>query len=172
MKKQLFTILLNTPLGTMQAIADNQALCLLEFIDNQRLDSKTAKLLLMAQATLVQQSNPLLEHLRAELGRYFQGSLHAFTTPVAFYGSSFQQRVWQKLCDIEYGSKQSYAHLASSIQMPSGFRAVAQANASNRLAIIIPCHRIIAKDGAIGGYSGGVHRKEWLLRHEQTWCSV
>jgi AraC family transcriptional regulator, regulatory protein of adaptative response / methylated-DNA-[protein]-cysteine methyltransferase len=172
MRKQLNQSCINTPLGSMLAIADDQALYLLEFTDNPRLEQRVATVLKLAGAQLITESSSILARIQDELELYFQGSLHSFTTPVIFYGSPFAQRVWRQLQTVAYNTTQSYGQLASSIQMPSACRAVAQANASNKLAIIIPCHRIVTKSRTIGGYSGGVHRKEWLLRHEQKWRSM
>ncbi len=172
MRYPLNTITLNTPLGSMQAIADEQSIVLLEFTDNPRLNQKITTLLQMMRATVVNQQNPILDFLTTELMAYFHGSLKTFNTPITLHGSLFQQHVWKHLQTIGYNATQSYSQLAASIRVPSGCRAVAQANASNRLAIIVPCHRIITKNGSIGGYSGGIHRKEWLLNHEKKWCSI
>ncbi len=107
--------------------------------------------------------DPAAELLRA----YFEGSIEALerirTDPG---GSAFQRRVWDALRRIPAGSTTSYAELARSIGQPTGFRAVATANATNPVAIVIPCHRVIHADGSISGYGGGVERKKWLLRHE------
>ena len=87
------------------------------------------------------------------------------------FGSPFQRQVWQVLCGIPYGETRSYAEEAISMGKPSAYRAVANANGANQLAIIIPCHRVIASDGTLGGYGGGIAVKQWLLEHEKRYGS-
>ena len=102
-----------------------------------------------------------------ELEEYFNGRLREFKTPVHFVGTAFQQRVWKSLCTIPYGETGTYAQQAQVIGRPFAYRAVANANAANHCAIIVPCHRIIKSNGDLCGYAGGVERKRWLLAHEQ-----
>lgn len=103
----------------------------------------------------------------AQIQQYFQGLRQDFDVPMDIsIGTAFQQKVWHELQKIPYGATLSYANIAQRIDNPKGFRAVANANASNPLSIIIPCHRVIAHDGKIGGYTGGVDKKSYLLAHE------
>ena len=103
----------------------------------------------------------------AELRAYFEGAIGALERiRTDAGGSEFQRRVWATLRRIPGGRTTSYNELAQSIGQPTGFRAVATANATNPVAIVIPCHRVIHADGSISGYGGGVDRKKWLLRHE------
>ena len=101
-----------------------------------------------------------------KLKSYFEGKLKKFETPLFLLGSPFQKKVWQALLKIPYGTTRSYAAQAVSMSEPKATRAVANANGANQLAIVIPCHRIINSNGALGGYGGGIARKEWLLQHE------
>lgn len=104
---------------------------------------------------------------RAELRAYFDGAIGALEKiRTDSGGTEFQCRVWAALRRIAGGRTLSYSELARSIEQPTGFRAVATANATNPVAIVIPCHRVIHADGSISGYGGGVDRKKWLLRHE------
>src|SRR5579862_3687989 len=167
MNTQLHTLTIDTPLGTMRAIADDRTLHFLEFVDNPHTQHKIETLLAITHATMTSGSSAILAQISTELDLYFQGLLPIFTTPITSHGSPFQQRVWQQLQTIAYGTTHSYTDMAVRVGTPLGYRAVAQANAANRLAIIIPCHRIIAKNGTLSGYSGGGSRKEWLLKHEQ-----
>ncbi|NUQ68294.1 MAG: methylated-DNA--[protein]-cysteine S-methyltransferase [Phycisphaerales bacterium] len=105
--------------------------------------------------------------LRDELLAYFAGSLQHFTTPLAPEGTQFQRRVWDALREIPYAVLISYGQLAARVGCPDGARAVGLANAKNPIAIVIPCHRVIAADGTLHGYAGGLHRKARLLDHEQ-----
>ena len=106
------------------------------------------------------------DHIRAELAAYFDGKLQRFTVPLALSGTPFQSSVWRALMDIPYGQTRSYAELAATIGSEKAVRAVASSNARNALAIIIPCHRVISKSGAMAGYAGGVERKVQLLTLE------
>jgi len=158
---------LDTPLGPMLAIADDEALYLLEFVQRRGLEREIEKLRLRTKSAIVPGMTPPLTSITAELKSYFAGALQHFKTPVHLLGSPFQQSVWRELMTIPYGQRRSYLEQARSMGNPSAYRAVANANGANQLAIIIPCHRIINASGALGGYGGGVHRKLWLLDHEK-----
>jgi methylated-DNA-[protein]-cysteine S-methyltransferase len=108
----------------------------------------------------------LLRPAREQLRAYFAGELLDFDLPLAAAGTEFQQRVWQALGAIPYGATASYAAIARAIGSPTATRAVGAANGRNPIAIIVPCHRVIGKDGTLTGYGGGLARKQWLLRHE------
>jgi AraC family transcriptional regulator of adaptative response/methylated-DNA-[protein]-cysteine methyltransferase len=109
---------------------------------------------------------PLLDQLRVELSEYFRGERTDFDLPLHAPGTSFQMRVWDELRRIPIGATTSYARLAESIGHPAAVRAVARANGDNRIAIIIPCHRVIGSDGSLTGYGGGLWRKKKLLELE------
>ncbi len=108
-----------------------------------------------------------LDQIEHELARYFAGTLAEFRTPLAIRGTPFQERVWAALRAIPFGATRSYAQIAREIGRPTATRAVARANGDNRLAIIIPCHRVIGSDGSATGYGGGVWRKLRLLELER-----
>lgn len=114
-----------------------------------------------------QENLPVFKEARAELAAYFAGKLRAFTVPFDLPGTEFQTKVWQALIKVPYGQTVTYSDLADKIQQPTAVRAVANANARNPLPIIVPCHRVIGKNGALTGYSGGgVERKAALLQLE------
>jgi methylated-DNA-[protein]-cysteine S-methyltransferase len=103
------------------------------------------------------------------LRRYFDGDVHALDdVPVEMNGTEFQKRVWEALRSVRAGQTSSYAALAKRIGSPAAVRAVGAANGANPVAIIVPCHRVIGANGSLTGYGGGLHRKEWLLRHENA----
>ena len=106
---------------------------------------------------------PLFEMARRQLEEYFAGYRQNFDLPLDPGGTDFQRRVWRTLLDIPYGKAISYKELAQRVDRPKGFQAVGQANGKNPLPILIPCHRVIAADGSLGGYSGGLDRKRFLL---------
>jgi len=157
---------LDTPLGPMIAVADETALYLLEFVDRRGLEREIERLRKRTKLAIVPGHTPIITTIENELSRYFEGKLATFKTPLFLIGSPFQKQVWQALQNIPYGKTCSYSSLAKILNKPSAFRAVAQANGANQIAIVIPCHRIINANGDIGGYGGGVTRKEWLLHHE------
>ncbi|GAB1482696.1 hypothetical protein MASR2M78_15120 [Treponema sp.] len=117
--------------------------------------------------SLLPSSSPLFDVLKKQLDEYFAGTRINFELPLAYPGSDFQRRVWEGLLKIPYGETRSYAELAIELGLESGAsRAVGHANGLNRLAILIPCHRVIAADGSLGGYGGGLWRKLRLLERE------
>jgi AraC family transcriptional regulator of adaptative response/methylated-DNA-[protein]-cysteine methyltransferase len=165
--KTLTSSTFETPLGSMIAIADNAALYLLEFVDCRGLEREMKRLSLHTKSTIIPGSTAPIESIKTELTLYFNGTLKEFKTPIHTLGTSFQKSVWSALQNIPYGQTKSYAEQAQTIGNKSAFRAVANANGANQLAIIIPCHRIINSNGKLGGYGGGVDRKQWLLNFER-----
>ena len=110
-----------------------------------------------------------MDKLVEELDRYADGTLTSFSVPLDMYqGTEFQRRVWQALRQIPYGEVRSYADIAAAVGNPLAARAVGSANKRNRIPILIPCHRVIHKDGSIGGFNSGVHIKERLLALERV----
>lgn len=160
---------LDTPLGPMIAIADEQALYLLEFVDRRGLEREVERLRQKIKSPIIPGSTQPIGMIESELSQYFKGKLREFKTPLFFLGSPFQKCVWEELIKIPYGQTRSYLDLASAIGKPSAFRAVAQANGANQFAIIIPCHRVINTNGELGGYGGGLMRKKWLINHERLY---
>lgn len=161
-------VIFETPLGSMIAVADQDALYILEFLDRKRLESEMVRLKQRTQSTILSGTTEPLIAIQKELKQYFAGTLSAFKTPFVLQGSPFQQAAWHALCQIPYGETRSYLDQATHIGRPSAYRAVANANGANQLAIIVPCHRIINHNGRLGGYGGGLARKEWLLKLEKT----
>lgn len=159
---------LDTPLGAMLVISDEHELYLLEFVEKRGLEREIENLRLKTKSTIIQGRTKPINYIEIELKEYFEGTLKEFKTPIHLLGTDFQKQVWQELLKIPYGTTRSYATQANSIGKPSAFRAVANANGKNQLAIIIPCHRIINSNGDLGGYGGGVNRKEWLIKHEKS----
>ncbi|MBF6635106.1 bifunctional transcriptional activator/DNA repair protein Ada [Rouxiella silvae] len=158
---------LDTPIGTMLAIADKQALYLLEFIDRPALPREIDKLKQQTASEIIFGSTRPLEQLKHELADYFSGKNLTFKTKLVEFGSIFTRKVWDALRDIPVGELRSYSALARDIGQSSASRAVARANGANQISILIPCHRIIGADGSLTGYGGGLWRKQWLIEHER-----
>lgn len=165
---ELFSSRIETTLGPMVAIGDNNALYLLDFIDRKNLEPKIECLRIKLNANVKPGQTSLLKQIKNEITNYFNGKKIDFSTIVHMVGSDFQKQVWQELQTIPIGETQSYLDIAKKIKKPKAYRAVANANAANPLSIIVPCHRVINANGELGGYGGGVHRKKWLLEHENT----
>jgi AraC family transcriptional regulator of adaptative response/methylated-DNA-[protein]-cysteine methyltransferase len=163
----ILTTAIETPLGPLIAGATDEGLCLLEFSDRRMLEAQVSRLQSLLKQPLVPGEHPHLAHARDELQRYFDGTLDAFTVPLVFRGTPFEERVWRALTRIPYGETISYAQLASRVDAPGGQRAVGRANGMNRISVIIPCHRVVNSDGKLGGYGGGLWRKHWLLTLER-----
>ncbi|MEP2026951.1 methylated-DNA--[protein]-cysteine S-methyltransferase [Reichenbachiella sp.] len=159
-----------TPLGPMIAGATEKGICLLEFTDRRMIETQVERLRKYLKAELIPGQSPLFQTLTHELKQYFEGGLKKFTVPLETPGTEFQQKVWKVLQDIPYGKTRSYKEQAIAINNLKAIRAVATANGDNRIAIIIPCHRVIGSDGSMTGYGGGVWRKQKLLELETKNC--
>jgi AraC family transcriptional regulator of adaptative response/methylated-DNA-[protein]-cysteine methyltransferase len=159
--------LINTPLGPMLTAASETAICQLEFADRCGLERSYTELKRRFRLPVVPGDNAVLQQLRQELQEYFAGSRREFTVPITLGGTKFQERVWRVLRQIPFGETASYEAVAKKISSPAAVRAVARANGTNRLYLLVPCHRVIAKNGSLSGYGGGVWRKRQLLALEQ-----
>ncbi len=156
-----------SPLGPMLAIADQTSICLLEFVDRRAIEAQVRTLRRRIPGVVIPGTNSLLDRLSTQLEAYFLGRDLTFDVPIRIAGTPFQQRVWDELRRIPAGRTCSYAEMARRIGQGAAVRAVARANGDNRLALLIPCHRVIGSDGKPVGYGGGVWRKTWLLEHER-----
>ena len=156
-----------SPVGPLVAGATAEGVCLLEFSDRRMLETQLATLKRRLGVPLVPGRNAWLDVLRTQLGEYFAGKRRDFDLPLVIRGTAFQERVWNALLTIPYGGTWSYRDLAQCIGQPAATRAVGTANGVNRIAIVIPCHRVVNADGRLGGYGGGVWRKQFLLDLEQ-----
>lgn len=158
---------LDSPLGPMLVISDEEGIYLLEFAERRNLEKEIERLKVKLKAIIVPGRTAHIDLIKRELTEYFEGSLKLFKTKIHLLGSPFQIKVWQELMRIPYGETRSYISQATAIDKPTAKRAVANANGANQLAIIIPCHRIIRANSDLGGYGGGITRKKWLIEHEQ-----
>ncbi|MBC8508101.1 MAG: methylated-DNA--[protein]-cysteine S-methyltransferase [Anaerolineales bacterium] len=159
-----------TPLGPMLAGATDKGICLLEFIDRRMIETQVKRLKKSLKAEFIPGNNEHFERLNKEIEAYFNASLKEFSVPLVIPGTAFQQKVWDALQEIPYGGTRSYKEQAEHIGNPKAGRAVARANGDNRIAIIIPCHRVIGSDGSLTGYGGGLWRKQYLLDLEMANC--
>ncbi len=172
----------------MIAVATEKGICMLEFADSQCLNRKLQSLETAFKAAIDLHSshhlnafegqkgrttphntsrNLHLEALEGQLSEYFKGERREFDAALDLAGTEFQKKVWSSLLQVPFGHTISYAEQAKLIGRPTAVRAVANANGQNRVAIILPCHRVIGSDGTLTGYGGGVWRKEKLLELEK-----
>jgi len=158
---------IETPIGSMLAVADLNALHLLEFFDRKALPTELTRLRKITGSSIAFGRLSPIDRIERELGDYFSGSRACFETPLICHGSAFTRAVWDALRAVPPGLCRSYSDIAASLGRPTAMRAVARANGANQIAIVIPCHRIIGADGALIGYGGGLWRKRWLIEHEK-----
>jgi len=154
---------IETPIGEMVAAATKTHLVLFEFGHRRMLPLQLQRLEAALGSELVAGDSPIIAQLRRELAEYFRGERREFTVPLYAPGTPFQMKVWDQLLRIPIGTTTSYSRVASAIGQPNAVRAVARANGDNRIAILIPCHRVIGSDGSLTGYGGGLSRKKKLL---------
>jgi len=155
-----------TPLGPMIAGGTDDALYFFEFSDRRRIERQLERLRARLDCVLVPGDNAILRRTVEEVESYFAGSLRRFSIPLVAPGTEFQRTVWDELQKIPFGETRSYAEVARAIGRPTAVRAVARANGDNRMAIFIPCHRVVGSDGRLTGYGGGLWRKQHLLELE------
>ena len=147
-----FVEYLDSKFGTLEVCADQDGVTSIHFVQDK---SKTSKRCFFTQQAVEQ------------LVEYFAGKRTQFDLRLNAQGTAFQHQVWKALSTIQYGKTCSYADIAKSINNPKAVRAVGAANGRNPLTIVVPCHRVIGKNGKLTGYAGGIERKQWLLDHEQ-----
>ena len=146
---------LPSPVGTLTVGADAAGITAIAFPDEMPAVDGAAN------------PNPLIREALRQLRAYFAGRLANFELPLNPAGTVFQKSVWQALLAVPFGATLSYGEIATRVGNPRGARAVGLANGRNPIAIVVPCHRIIGRDGSLTGYGGGLDRKRWLLAHEQ-----
>lgn len=161
---------LDSPLGPLLAAASEDGLVLLEFTERRMLEAQFDALRRHFRLPLVPGAHAHLDQLRGELAEYFAGTRQTFDVPLVYPGTPFQRAVWDALREIPYGQTCAYDDIARAVGKPGACRAVGTANGKNRIAIVIPCHRVVNKSGALGGYGGGVWRKQRLLELERQFA--
>lgn len=163
---------LQTPLGTMMAGVTSKGLCLLEFTNRVKLDKELHELQTVLQTDFVFCKNALGDQVEAELTQYFAGTRKAFSVPLHMPGNDFARSVWQMLLQIPYGATWTYKEQSIQMNQLKAIRAIAAANGRNRIAIIVPCHRVIGSNGSLTGYAAGIEKKRWLLNFERENAGV
>lgn len=166
--KSLAMTTFNTPLGSLVTVGDDEALYFLQFEDCKVLGKELEWVKARTGRSITSGKAASLHSIENELQLYFEGKLKEFKTPLVLLGSDFQKRVWQELMKIPYGETRSYTDISKGVGNPLAFRAAANANGANLISIVIPCHRVINKSGALGGYAGGIYRKKELLQLENS----
>jgi AraC family transcriptional regulator of adaptative response/methylated-DNA-[protein]-cysteine methyltransferase len=155
--------ILPSPLGPLLAAATEHGLCMLEYADREKLPRQAADLSRFYGRPVIPGRNPHIERIERELSEYFGGERREFSVPLDLKGTEFQERVWKELLSVPFGETISYEELAARVGNPKAQRAVGMANGRNRVPIVVPCHRVIQKNGMLRGYGGGLWRKQFLL---------
>lgn len=163
---QLITQPYHSPCGTLLLGVHEATFCLCDWVVNPRHEQMLRRLCRELGTETVQGDTPLLQRAKMQLDEYFQGHRQAFDLPLRWVGTEFQRAVWQVLQTIPYGQTRSYMEQAVCLGRPKAVRAVANANALNAMAIIVPCHRVIGNNGKLTGFAGGLNAKRFLLELE------
>lgn len=154
---------IQTPVGDMVLGSITDKICFLEFYLPERYKEMSGKLRKVFDAELIEGTNDVIEQAEKELQEYFAGKRKNFTVPLDLRGTEFELKIWDQLLKIPYGQVCSYSDIAKRIHNPKSVRAVGGANHSNPVAIIVPCHRVVGKNGSLTGYGGGMDKKRLLL---------
>ena len=149
---------LMTPLGELAVRASESGITQIQFLVTTDIERRGNE----------EHGNAITALAIEQLSEYFTGERHIFALPLAPQGTEFQHKIWTALQTIEFGVSCSYGDIAKHIHQPTAARAVGMANSKNPIAIVIPCHRVIGKNGTLTGYAGGLDKKSWLLQHEQA----
>jgi AraC family transcriptional regulator of adaptative response/methylated-DNA-[protein]-cysteine methyltransferase len=157
-----------TPLGTMLAVAGDDGLVILDFVDRRGLERKLMTLRKRLGCIVIPGEHAEIAKARKQLGEYFAGERSRFELRLAPTGSPWEQAVWKQLREIPAGETRSYGWMAEQLGRAGASRAVGRANGMNFIAIVIPCHRVIRADGSLCGYGGGLWRKQWLINRERA----
>ena len=159
---------IQTPLGEMVACAVDQGICLLEFTDRKTIEKQLKALSKALKADILEKEHSHFRQLEEELTEYFDGKRSRFDVPLFTTGTEFQEKVWQLLREIPMGEIRTYKKQSELLGNPKAIRAVGTANGINKIAILIPCHRVIGSNGKLIGYAGGIWRKQKLLELEKA----
>ena len=158
---------IETPLGILTGAAVDHGICMLEYSDNHRDSNRLEKLQSRLGIGIIKSNHPFLDQLENELKEYFDNKRKEFDVPLVLMGTNFQEKVWEALRNIPYGSTISYMELANRLGNKLVIRAAGRANGQNPLAIVVPCHRVLGANGSLVGYGGGIWRKRFLINLER-----
>ncbi len=153
----VFYTTMQSPIGVLHLFASDDNLLSIGFKKDE----------VKSEATIQKKTNAVLKNAIAQLTEYFNGERKQFDLPLKFDGTDFQVKAWKALCDIPYGKTISYGEQAEKVGVKKAFRAIGSANGRNQLPIVVPCHRVVASDGTLGGYAGGLKIKMRLLQLER-----
>lgn len=164
---KLYSKIIHSEFGTLKALSSEKGIVLLEFENGQDVQKEYSEIEKILDSKITDESNVYLDCLEKELSEYFSGQRKVFTLPLDLLGTDFQISVWKALLEIPYGRTKTYHQQSEFLGNTKAIRAVGTANGKNRIAILVPCHRVIGKDGSLVGYRGGIEIKKKLLGLER-----
>ncbi|UCE67547.1 MAG: methylated-DNA--[protein]-cysteine S-methyltransferase [Candidatus Zixiibacteriota bacterium] len=159
---------IKSPLGGIILGERNGKICMTDFKGGSRAKNALKFLAKKHGAKLNRRETPTLKNAKKQLSLYFSGKLSKFDLPLEYAGTGFQETIWKQLMKIPFGRTVNYGAVAEKTGNPKAARAAGAAIGKNRISIIIPCHRVIGKNGSLTGFGGGLRKKEWLLKHERA----
>lgn len=159
---------MTTPLGEMLVCGNENGIALLEFTDRKNVQHQIENLQKHTNSKIIKKEIPIFKKVQSQLNEYFNQKRTTFDIPLQFFGTDFQKNVWHILTQIPYGKTFTYTQQAELLGDKKKVRAVANANGKNKIAIIVPCHRVIGTNGKLTGYAGGIWRKQELLKIEKV----
>lgn len=165
-RRELVMRLVESPLGPMRLVSSDEGIVLCEFDDRRALPAEMREIEAEFGSLPREGGSAFIDQLEIELREYFAGRLREFRTRLAPFGAEFERSVWDLLLKIPYGETRTYGEVARKLGDVGMSRAVGRANGRNRIGVVVPCHRVIASDGTLHGYGGGLERKRKLLELE------
>ena len=156
----IYSRIIDSPVGPLTAVATDQGLRAVLWPGDERIE--------FDPPPIESPDHPVLTETASQLEEYFGGDRVAFAVPLDLRGTEFQVSVWEALAEIPFGETSTYGDQAHRIGRPKAARAVGAANGQNPVSIVLPCHRIVGKDGSLTGFAGGLDTKRFLLDHEQA----
>lgn len=156
----IYSRTIDSPVGPLTAVATDQGLRAVLWPEDERIDFESSPVEFS--------DHPVLDAVATQLEQYFAGDRVVFDVPLDLHGTDFQVSVWRALAEIPFGETSTYGDQAARIGRPKAARAVGAANGRNPVSIVLPCHRIVGKDGSLTGFAGGLETKRFLLDHERA----
>ena len=165
--ESLYLDKMNSPVGPLVLGCTDKGVSLVDYFSSDKVNKSLTEMLKRRPLKIEFKDTIILNSLKDQLERYFLKEIKNFDLPIDSIGTDFQKKVWEVLCQIPFGETLSYTQQAKIFGNEKAIRAIASANGKNKISILLPCHRVIGKNGSLTGYAGGLDKKSWLLEHER-----